>query len=303
MTKAVMVRCYLLCLLTLALCCACGLVLADSPKASDALIKPSTVGVPSLVRRVIPAQEDGGWLLHTDDDHQEGEEGYETSNCDVNSDSHGCRTTVVPHGSGGGKEPKEQKTDENEEELKRRQELDQADSELEISQASHLVNKHNGAKENKPLSVSEPQVAEVSLVSSQSPPDQRAKQLSSRSSDAPEEPTKLVSKLSRETNTDNTLNSGRVEPGSVGVPGQVGESSGGSSGGSSGSSSSSAASHPSPPTHNNPTPGDPEPAIPTPASTPVDGSSVAAADGQTGNSGNNTTGETTSNQRNEAPQP
>ncbi|ORC83924.1 uncharacterized protein TM35_000531080 [Trypanosoma theileri] len=55
MTKAVMVRCYLLCLLTLTLCCACGLVWADSPKASNALIKPSTIGVPSLVHHAIPA--------------------------------------------------------------------------------------------------------------------------------------------------------------------------------------------------------------------------------------------------------
>ncbi|ORC83394.1 uncharacterized protein TM35_000731180, partial [Trypanosoma theileri] len=55
MIKVVMVRCYLLCLLTLALCGACGLVWADSPKASNALIKPSTVGVPSLVRRAVPA--------------------------------------------------------------------------------------------------------------------------------------------------------------------------------------------------------------------------------------------------------
>ncbi|ORC81601.1 uncharacterized protein TM35_001111070, partial [Trypanosoma theileri] len=55
MIKVVMVRCYLLCLLTLALCCACGLVWADGPKACDALIKLSTVGVNSLVRRAIPA--------------------------------------------------------------------------------------------------------------------------------------------------------------------------------------------------------------------------------------------------------
>ncbi|ORC81013.1 uncharacterized protein TM35_001331000 [Trypanosoma theileri] len=68
MIKTVMVRCYLLCLLTLALCCACGLVWADSPKASDALIKTSTIGVPSLVRRAIPAQEDENWLLHEDED-------------------------------------------------------------------------------------------------------------------------------------------------------------------------------------------------------------------------------------------
>ncbi|KAH9589349.1 hypothetical protein LSM04_007237 [Trypanosoma melophagium] len=57
MAKAIMLRCYLLCLLTLALCCASGLVWADSPKASDALIKISTVGAPSLVRHAIPAAE------------------------------------------------------------------------------------------------------------------------------------------------------------------------------------------------------------------------------------------------------
>ncbi|ORC83743.1 uncharacterized protein TM35_000581060, partial [Trypanosoma theileri] len=55
MTKTVLMRCYLLCLQTLALCCACGLVWADNPKASDAFIKPSTVGVPSLVRRAVTA--------------------------------------------------------------------------------------------------------------------------------------------------------------------------------------------------------------------------------------------------------
>ncbi|ORC82226.1 uncharacterized protein TM35_000961050 [Trypanosoma theileri] len=64
---AVMVRCYLLCLLTLALCCACGLVWADSPKASDALIKPSTVGVPPLVRRSIPSSGVPGEAKEGDD--------------------------------------------------------------------------------------------------------------------------------------------------------------------------------------------------------------------------------------------
>ncbi|ORC83688.1 uncharacterized protein TM35_000601190, partial [Trypanosoma theileri] len=63
----VMVRCYLLCLLTLALCCACGLVWADSPKASDALIKPSTVGVPSLVRRAIPEDAES-WMVYEDEE-------------------------------------------------------------------------------------------------------------------------------------------------------------------------------------------------------------------------------------------
>ncbi|ORC81930.1 uncharacterized protein TM35_001031050 [Trypanosoma theileri] len=68
MIKAVMVKCYLLCLLTLTLCCASGLVWADSPKDSDALIKPSTVGGPSLVHRAIPAQENENWLLHEHED-------------------------------------------------------------------------------------------------------------------------------------------------------------------------------------------------------------------------------------------
>ncbi|ORC80779.1 uncharacterized protein TM35_001451020, partial [Trypanosoma theileri] len=71
MTKAVMVRCYLLCLLTLALCCACGLVWADSPKASDALIKTSTIGVSSLVRRAIPASGDVGKDDEKDDKEKE----------------------------------------------------------------------------------------------------------------------------------------------------------------------------------------------------------------------------------------
>ncbi|ORC90040.1 uncharacterized protein TM35_000103080 [Trypanosoma theileri] len=59
MRGALMMRCYLLCLLTLALCCACGLVWADGPKASDALIKTSAVGVPSLLHHAIPS---GGGL-------------------------------------------------------------------------------------------------------------------------------------------------------------------------------------------------------------------------------------------------
>ncbi|ORC83518.1 uncharacterized protein TM35_000671240 [Trypanosoma theileri] len=76
MTKAVFVRCYLLCLLTLALCCACGLVWADSRKASAALIKPSTIGVSSLVSHAIPA--DGGWIVDEDEELQvEGEKDRE----------------------------------------------------------------------------------------------------------------------------------------------------------------------------------------------------------------------------------
>ncbi|ORC83482.1 uncharacterized protein TM35_000681140, partial [Trypanosoma theileri] len=73
MTKAVMVRCYLFCLLTLALCCACGLVWADSPKPSDALIKPSTVGVPSLVSHAISADAES-WMVYEDEELQEDEE-------------------------------------------------------------------------------------------------------------------------------------------------------------------------------------------------------------------------------------
>ncbi|ORC83832.1 uncharacterized protein TM35_000551010, partial [Trypanosoma theileri] len=70
MTKTVMVSYYLLCLLTLALCCACGLVWADSPKASHTLIKPSTVGVPSLVHHAVPAEEPP-WFSSEDEDLQE----------------------------------------------------------------------------------------------------------------------------------------------------------------------------------------------------------------------------------------
>ncbi|ORC82510.1 uncharacterized protein TM35_000901080, partial [Trypanosoma theileri] len=72
MTKAVMVRCYPLCLLTLVLCCVCGLVWADNPKASDGLIKPSTVGVPSLVRRAIPADDSAGLEFVPEEEDEEG---------------------------------------------------------------------------------------------------------------------------------------------------------------------------------------------------------------------------------------
>ncbi|ORC81592.1 uncharacterized protein TM35_001121090, partial [Trypanosoma theileri] len=47
-----MVRCYLLCLLTLALCYACGLVWADSPKASESSNCVTIVGVPPFVKTV-----------------------------------------------------------------------------------------------------------------------------------------------------------------------------------------------------------------------------------------------------------
>ncbi|ORC84239.1 uncharacterized protein TM35_000471340 [Trypanosoma theileri] len=73
MTKVVMVRCYLLCLLTLTLCCACGLVWADSPKASDALIKPSTVGVPSLVYHAFPAQDVDGYEILIEEEEEDGD--------------------------------------------------------------------------------------------------------------------------------------------------------------------------------------------------------------------------------------
>ncbi|ORC84208.1 uncharacterized protein TM35_000471030 [Trypanosoma theileri] len=51
MTKAVMVRCYLLCLLTLALCCASGLVWADDPKASESSKCVPYVGLPPFFFR------------------------------------------------------------------------------------------------------------------------------------------------------------------------------------------------------------------------------------------------------------
>ncbi|ORC83679.1 uncharacterized protein TM35_000601100, partial [Trypanosoma theileri] len=52
MTKVVMVRCYLLCLLTLALCCACGLVWADGPNVSESSNCVTIVGVPPFVKTV-----------------------------------------------------------------------------------------------------------------------------------------------------------------------------------------------------------------------------------------------------------
>ncbi|ORC84266.1 uncharacterized protein TM35_000471610 [Trypanosoma theileri] len=98
MTKAVMVRCYLLCLLTLALCCASGLVWADSPK-------PFTVGVPSLVRRATPV---GDKSKRTDEDGAEvGEEESESPTCGDNSDSPRCAKTIAADIQGGVKAPKQ----------------------------------------------------------------------------------------------------------------------------------------------------------------------------------------------------
>ncbi|ORC88752.1 uncharacterized protein TM35_000151830, partial [Trypanosoma theileri] len=57
MTKAVMVRCYLLCLLTLSLCCASGLVWADSPKASESSNCVTFVGVPPFIVKTVPCDE------------------------------------------------------------------------------------------------------------------------------------------------------------------------------------------------------------------------------------------------------
>ncbi|ORC83703.1 uncharacterized protein TM35_000601340, partial [Trypanosoma theileri] len=116
MTKAVMVRRYLLCLLTLTLCCACGLVWADGPKASDSLIKPSTVGVPSLVRRAIPA--DGDWLVWNVDQEEENEEEVAEPNV-ASTDPGGLRsssssTSINTGLSGGGPGPKElERAEEN----------------------------------------------------------------------------------------------------------------------------------------------------------------------------------------------
>ncbi|ORC84269.1 uncharacterized protein TM35_000471640 [Trypanosoma theileri] len=114
MTKAVMVRFYLLCLLTLALCYGCGLVWADSPKASNALIKPSTVGVPSLVHRAIPA------ILLTpccDEDEWLGEEVEENKgvpNDTRTSESLSSSTSINTGLSGSGLGPKElERAEEN----------------------------------------------------------------------------------------------------------------------------------------------------------------------------------------------
>ncbi|ORC84381.1 uncharacterized protein TM35_000451190, partial [Trypanosoma theileri] len=52
MAKVVMVRCYLLFLLPLTLCCACGLVWADSPKASESSNCVTYVGVPPFFVKI-----------------------------------------------------------------------------------------------------------------------------------------------------------------------------------------------------------------------------------------------------------
>ncbi|ORC83837.1 uncharacterized protein TM35_000551060, partial [Trypanosoma theileri] len=101
MTLVVMVRCYLLCLLTLALCCACGLVWADNPQASNTLIKTSIVGVPSLVRRAVPAL-----LLTTkcnEDDEEEGEEDVDETHLkeDEKEKDKDKKEAVEHSGSGG----------------------------------------------------------------------------------------------------------------------------------------------------------------------------------------------------------
>ncbi|ORC84376.1 uncharacterized protein TM35_000451140 [Trypanosoma theileri] len=54
MTKAVMVRCYLLFLLPLTLCCACGLVWADIPKDSESSNCVTYVGVPPFIVETVP---------------------------------------------------------------------------------------------------------------------------------------------------------------------------------------------------------------------------------------------------------
>ncbi|ORC84383.1 uncharacterized protein TM35_000451210 [Trypanosoma theileri] len=97
MTKAVMVRCYLLCLLTLALCCACGLVWADSTKASNALIKTSTVGVPSLVHRAVPA-----FIICFGDDEDDDECHYKKEEDDIEYNEDGVSRVVGELGSSSG---------------------------------------------------------------------------------------------------------------------------------------------------------------------------------------------------------
>ncbi|ORC90644.1 uncharacterized protein TM35_000084420 [Trypanosoma theileri] len=304
MTMAVMVRCYLLCLLTLALCCASGLVWADSPKASDALIKPSTVGVPSLVRRAIPAQEEEGfWLHHVEEEDGEDEEHLSASpSCGDSSNSPDCRKSVAAERTVSGKGLK-QEMSEREEYVKTRQELERANSELETTQAKQQVHQRKVAENSKQLSPPEAKLVEMSLDPLQSSPDQLSEQASSLSPHS-EEPPKLISEVSSKPNTDDTLNSavtasgkpkeglevakGQRDPGSGGAPSQLDEGSAGPTGGSSGS-------HPSTHTHNNTTPADPDTAISTPAS--------PAADDQTGNTGSSTAGETAAHHGNKAPQP
>ncbi|ORC81198.1 uncharacterized protein TM35_001271040 [Trypanosoma theileri] len=228
MTMTVMVRCYLLCSLTLALCCACGLVWADGPKASNALIKPSTVGVPSLVRHAIPA--DGGSWVSFEEDGGDAHDS-ETSTCVDNSDSHGCRKSIATHGSGDDEDLK-QKKDESKEELKKGQEMERTNSDLERTQADPHANQHKGANNSNPLSLHEGRGSEVSLDS--------------------EELSAGQPQLPRKTNPDDPLH------GAIGgkTKEQV-EHIGAPDGGSSGSSSSRSSSHPSP------TPSQPEPAVST----------------------------------------
>ncbi|ORC83628.1 uncharacterized protein TM35_000621020 [Trypanosoma theileri] len=92
-----MVRCYLFCLLTLALCCACGLVSADSPKASDVLIKPSTIGVPSLVRRAVPA-----FIICAGDDEDDDECHYKKEEDEVEDNEDGVSLVAGELGSSSG---------------------------------------------------------------------------------------------------------------------------------------------------------------------------------------------------------
>ncbi|ORC92422.1 uncharacterized protein TM35_000031750 [Trypanosoma theileri] len=117
MAKTVMVRCYLLCLLTLALCCACGLVWADSPKASDALIKPSSIGVPSLVRRAVTAfiicagdEKEGDVDCQcVKEEHNGGDTEHGSAHGDgaAGSNSSLDNTSVSPGGPDSGSDPKQ----------------------------------------------------------------------------------------------------------------------------------------------------------------------------------------------------
>ncbi|ORC92418.1 uncharacterized protein TM35_000031710 [Trypanosoma theileri] len=116
MTKAVMVRCYLLCLLTLALCCACGLVWADTPKDSNALIKTSTIGVPSLVRRAIPAlflclgdDDEDDVDCHCVNEEEKNDKGHGFAHGDgaAGSNSSLDNNSSIPGGPDSGSDPKQ----------------------------------------------------------------------------------------------------------------------------------------------------------------------------------------------------
>ncbi|ORC83755.1 uncharacterized protein TM35_000581180 [Trypanosoma theileri] len=99
MTKAVMVRCYLLCLLTLALCCVCGLVWAETGKTSKSSNCVNYVGVPPFIKtvpcdkaRTDPNPSEGS-AVESSDDGETGGKGNNTTREGENGDNNGTVAT------------------------------------------------------------------------------------------------------------------------------------------------------------------------------------------------------------------